>query len=82
MRFPTEVAGERAIVMPLKVVLTPLGSAGDVHPHVWLAKLLAARGHDVVMVCQDIVAEIPRRAGVRTVTWGDKVEQELVLKKE
>lgn len=65
---------------PLKFILAPLGSAGDVHPFIWLARLLRQRGHDVVMLAQDVVREMPERAGIPTRGWGVKEEQEQVLK--
>jgi rhamnosyltransferase subunit B len=34
----------------MRFVLTPVGSAGDVHPFVGIGRGLAARGHDVVVV--------------------------------
>ncbi len=64
----------------MKFVLLPLGSAGDVHPLVWVAKVLAGRGHEVCMVAQAMVAEIPRRAGLRTIEVGTREEQEKVVK--
>lgn len=62
-------------VTSLRFILVPLGSAGDVHPLVWLARLLAARGHDVRMVAQAAVAEIPQRAGLTTRVVGDAQQQ-------
>jgi UDP:flavonoid glycosyltransferase YjiC (YdhE family) len=65
-------------VSGLRFILVPLGSAGDVHPLVWLGRLLAQRGHDVCMVAQAAVAEIPQRAGLRTRTVG-VAEQQLAV---
>src|SRR4051812_35699501 len=62
-----------------KFILVPMGSAGDVHPFVWLARLLQARGHDVVMVVQSVVGFMAERAGVRTITVGSREEQEAVI---
>src|SRR5690349_5659932 len=56
-----------------------MGSAGDVHPMVALSRLLMQRGHDVVMIAQAFVADIPQRAGVRTITVGNKQEQERII---
>jgi len=64
----------------LKFILLPMGSAGDVHPFIWLARLLQARGHDVVMIVQAAVAELAQRAGVATVTVGDKAQQEELIR--
>lgn len=59
----------------LRFILAPLGSAGDVHPLVWLGQVLSARGHEVRMVAQAAVAEIPRRAGLPTRAVGDAEAQ-------
>ncbi len=64
----------------LKFVLAPMGSAGDVHPLVWLGKLLAGRGHEVVMVAQEGIRDISERAGLRTAGWGNREEQEAILR--
>jgi UDP:flavonoid glycosyltransferase YjiC (YdhE family) len=67
-------------VEPLRFILMPLGSAGDVHPFIWLARLLRQRGHEVLMLAQAVVCEMPERAGIPTRGWGVKEEQEQVLK--
>ena len=64
----------------LKFVVAPMGSAGDVHPLVWLARLLMRRGHEVVMVVQAVAAEGAERSGVRFVTVGDARTQEAVVR--
>ena len=56
-------------------VVTPMGSAGDVQPLVWLGRGLQDAGHNVVVIAQELVAEMPLRAGLRTVTYGDAAEQ-------
>jgi UDP:flavonoid glycosyltransferase YjiC (YdhE family) len=63
-----------------KFVLAPMGSAGDVHPLLWVGKLLAARGHDVVMAVQEMMRDVPERAGLRTVAWGNPADQEALLR--
>ena len=63
-----------------KFVLVPLGSSGDVNPMVWLARLMAARGHDVVMVIQAGMIEHARRANLRAVSTGSKEQQETVVR--
>lgn len=63
----------------IKFIITPLGSAGDVHPLVWLGRLLRDAGHEVVMIAQEVVADMPRRAGLRTVPYGDRAEQEKLI---
>ncbi len=66
--------------MVVKFILVPMGSAGDVHPFVWLGKLLQRRGHDVMMLAQEVIREIPERAGIRIVPVGDRATQERILK--
>jgi UDP:flavonoid glycosyltransferase YjiC (YdhE family) len=63
----------------LKFVFVPLGSAGDVNPLTWLACLVAAQGHEVSMVVQAAMAEIPARAGLRVVAVGSLEEQQALL---
>ncbi len=64
----------------MKFILVPMGSAGDVHPLIWMARLLQRRGHDVSMVIQAAVAEMAQRAGIRHVAVGDKAQQESVIR--
>lgn len=62
-----------------RFLFVPLGSAGDVHPLVWLARLMAARGHEVAMVAQAVVADIPQRAGLRTVPVGSPSDHDHII---
>ena len=66
-------------IVPRRYLVVPMGSAGDVHPLVWLARLLASRGHEVIVIAQTMVAEIPRRAGLQTVETGSAEEQLAVI---
>ena len=68
------------MAFPLKFLLIPIGSAGDVLPFVWLGRLLRARGHDVVFFAQDLAREMPQRAGLPTIPWGDAAEQESLIR--
>jgi UDP:flavonoid glycosyltransferase YjiC (YdhE family) len=65
---------------PLKFILVPMGSAGDVQPLVWLGRILRARGHKVVVISQKMVAEMPERAGLATVEWGNREEEEQIVR--
>lgn len=65
---------------PLKFILMPIGSAGDVLPMVWLGRLLRERGHEVVFLAQEMVREMPERAGLPTIAWGSAAEQEAILR--
>ena len=44
--------------------MTPVGSAGDVHPFVGLGRALRARGHEVVIVTGETFETLVRRAGL------------------
>ena len=64
----------------LRFIFVPLGSAGDINPLVWLARLMAERGHEVVIVMQTAMAEHGHRARLRTVPVGAAEEQEAVVR--
>jgi UDP:flavonoid glycosyltransferase YjiC (YdhE family) len=48
----------------MKFVMTPVGSAGDVHPFIGLGRALRARGHDVVIVTAGPFEQTVTRAGL------------------
>jgi UDP:flavonoid glycosyltransferase YjiC (YdhE family) len=48
----------------MRYILTPVGSAGDVHPFIGIGRALKARGHDVVVVTAGPFGEAVRRAGL------------------
>jgi rhamnosyltransferase subunit B len=62
------------------IVLLPFGSAGDVFPFIWLAKLLKARGHRVTMVTTCIFSEPAEAAGIDFVGLGTMEEVEAIGK--
>jgi UDP:flavonoid glycosyltransferase YjiC (YdhE family) len=64
----------------MRFVIMPLGSAGDVHPMVWIGKRLAERGHEVIMLVEEALIDIAKRAGLETISLGKKEEQQEVLK--
>jgi UDP:flavonoid glycosyltransferase YjiC (YdhE family) len=45
-------------------VMTPVGSAGDVHPYIGIGRALRARGHDVVIVTAGAFKTACERAGL------------------
>jgi len=49
----------------MKFVLTPVGSAGDVHPFIGIGRTLRARGHDVVVVTAGAFEHVVVRAGLQ-----------------
>jgi rhamnosyltransferase subunit B len=48
----------------MKFVMTPVGSAGDVHPFIGLGRALRARGHEVVIVTAGPFEQTVTRAGL------------------
>jgi UDP:flavonoid glycosyltransferase YjiC (YdhE family) len=44
--------------------MTPVGSAGDVHPFIGIGRALRARGHEVVIVTAGTFEQVVRRAGL------------------
>ena len=48
----------------MRVVITAIGSAGDVHPFVAIGRALRERGHDVVILASAWFEEAVTRAGV------------------
>ena len=58
----------------MRIVLAPVGSAGDVHPFVGVALALRARGHDVTIITSAYFAPLMERVGLPFVPIGT-VEQ-------
>jgi UDP:flavonoid glycosyltransferase YjiC (YdhE family) len=58
----------------LKVLLVPLGSAGDVHPFFGLARALRARGHDPMLFCHGYFSDLAAREGLAYVEIGPAEE--------
>ena len=58
----------------MRIVLVPVGSAGDVHSFVGVALALRARGHDVTVITSAYFAPLIERVGLRLVPFGT-VEQ-------
>ena len=48
----------------MRIVVMPIGSAGDVHPLVGVGKALQARGHEVVVVTNGYFGDLVRKAGL------------------
>ena len=47
-----------------RFIFTPFGSGGDVNPHLWMGRLLAARGHEVRVITVPMFREMTERAGL------------------
>jgi rhamnosyltransferase subunit B len=68
------------VTQKLRYIFVPLGSAGDINPLIWLARLMAGRGHEVAMVIQAAMGDASRRAGLPTFTTGSVAQQESVAR--
>lgn len=62
-----------------KVIVTAIGSAGDVHPLLGVARALALRGHDVVFCTHAPFEAIVRRCGFAFVPIGTAAEYEAAM---
>jgi rhamnosyltransferase subunit B len=63
----------------VKLLLTPIGSHGDVHPFVALARELAGRGHEVTLLTNGAFRGLVERAGLPFVELGPAAEFYQVL---
>ncbi|KVG33601.1 glycosyltransferase [Burkholderia diffusa] len=62
-----------------KVIVTAIGSAGDVHPLLGVARALAMRGHDVVFCTHPPFEAAARRCGFTFVPVGTAAEYEAAM---
>ncbi|WP_321821084.1 MULTISPECIES: glycosyltransferase [unclassified Burkholderia] len=62
-----------------KVIVTAIGSAGDVHPLLGVARALATRGHDVVFCTHPPFEAAARRCGFTFVPVGTAAEYEAAM---
>jgi len=62
-----------------QIVITAIGSTGDVHPFVAIARVLAARGHRIVFCTHAPFASLVERHGFRFVPIGTAHEYEAAL---
>src|SRR5438128_424345 len=58
----------------MNVLLTTIGSAGDIHPFVALGRELCSRGHTVSMLANPYFASTITHAGIRFFPLGDEVD--------
>jgi len=63
----------------LKYIFVPLGSAGDVNPLIWLARLMQRRGDEAVVIAHAGMAHAPREAGLRTVAVGAAADHDSIV---
>ncbi|MFM0074312.1 glycosyltransferase [Paraburkholderia sediminicola] len=62
-----------------KVIITAIGSAGDVHPLLGIGATLAARGHEIVFCTHPPFAEVASRQGFAFVPIGTAAEYEAAM---
>lgn len=55
-------------------IVSPFGSAGDVHPFLGLALALKRRGHDITFVVNGYFTDVAERHGVDVVEFGTREE--------
>lgn len=60
--------------MPKKILLLAIGSAGDVHPFVGLGLALKRRGHEVIVVTNDVFQPLVERVGLGFISLGTAEE--------
>ncbi|MBM3473352.1 MAG: glycosyltransferase [Armatimonadetes bacterium] len=65
---------------PLRVLLCPAGSAGDVHPFIGLGRALCDRGHDVTVITSAYFDDVIRREGLHSAALGTAQEFEAVTR--
>jgi UDP:flavonoid glycosyltransferase YjiC (YdhE family) len=61
------------------VLLIPIGSSGDVHPHVGIGRALRARGHQVTLVNNSQFEPLARRAGLDFLSVGSAEEYQKMM---
>lgn len=62
----------------MRILIFPMGSAGDVHPFIGVGKALQARGHDVQVATNSFFESSVTRAGLEFIEIGSKDEFEAV----
>ena len=63
----------------MRIIMTPVGSGGDVHPYVSVALALQRRGHDVSMIINPHFEPLLDRVGLRFVPIGTADDYDAVL---
>ena len=58
----------------MRVILTPVGSAGDVNPFVVVGRELRRRGHRVTLISPDVFADVVTNAGLEFASSGTREE--------
>lgn len=62
-----------------RIILTPVGSAGDVNPFLWAGRVLKDEGHDVTLIASPVFEDAARSRGIDFYPIGDPAEYDAVL---
>ncbi len=65
--------------IPLRFILVPMGSWGDVYPFLWLGKALAERGHEVRVIINPPFDAAFQEAGLHPVVYGTEAMYAAIL---
>ncbi len=63
----------------MRVLLAPIGSAGDLHPFLWLGQGMQARGHEVTVITSAYFGDLVRKAGLDLVPVGTAHDYDVVI---
>jgi rhamnosyltransferase subunit B len=63
----------------MHVIITAIGSAGDVHPFIGIGRTLAARGHRITFCASAAFAPVAERCGFKFLPLGTREEYQTVM---
>ncbi len=63
----------------MRVLLAPIGSAGDLHPFLWLGQGLQARGHEVTVITSAYFGDLVSKAGLDLIAVGTARDFDAVI---
>ena len=52
----------------MRIIMTPVGSSGDVNPFVTIGRALRARGHTVILIASEPFAPVAAGAGLEFIS--------------
>src|SRR5262245_19166922 len=64
--------GRRTISAHMRILLSTVGSHGDVHPFIAMGKALRARGHEVAVLVQPLYRQLVLDAGLAHIPLGEE----------
>ncbi|SDA91975.1 rhamnosyltransferase subunit B [Pseudomonas sp. NFACC15-1] len=81
-RPPIRTVTHRTITLKgslMHVIITAIGSAGDVHPFIGIGRTLAARGHRITFCASAVFAPVIERCGFKFLPLGTREEYQAVM---